>query len=151
MVQNSNRTVNNNLVTVLGKLMAWFLSHLFIVITYIFLLLAVLLCWLPSSNHMPLWIIALMFAIGCGLLSGVLTILSLPFIFSIGVTAYYVQANTSTNLVKLFASIILLVLGIFASMHIIAGFHNFKVLNNVYISSDAVPFNLYFNFDYVII
>lgn len=149
MVQNRNHDAYTKYVQVLGRLMTWYLSHICIVTTYIFLLLSVLMCWLP--HRIPFWMFMLMSAVIFGLSSGVLTMLSLPFIISMGIAAYYVQQSSSGKLIHLIAGISLFILGITASMHVIVGFHNFKILNNVYFSTDAIPYNLYLNFDEVVV
>ncbi|WP_244614618.1 CPBP family intramembrane glutamic endopeptidase [Pseudofrancisella aestuarii] len=69
----------------------------------------------------------------------------LVFIFSFGLRESYTKTLIHVP-ITILAFIFLLLL----SAHVIPGFNNLKLLNNVYISKDAIPFSLYLNYDSIV-
>lgn len=112
-----------------------------------FLYLSVLLLWLPGKQRIPNWGIALVLSIILGLISHQLEIIAIIPIILLALAAYYSQTEKSHTLVRLIAEIFVIVLSVGLATHQLPGFHNLMVLDHVYISSNAIPFTLYLNFD----
>ncbi len=52
---------------------------------------------------------------------------------------------------RVIAGIFVIILSIGLAAHELPGFHNLNVLDHVYISSNAIPFTLYLNFDKTVV
>jgi membrane protease YdiL (CAAX protease family) len=120
-------------------------------ITYGLLYLTVILLWVPKITKIPFWIISLLLAILFGLMSNRLDKIAIIYILLLAMTAFVVQNQKLFLPMRFFSGIILLILGFSLEMHIAPGFHNLKILDHIQISSDAVPFTLYLNFDKAVV
>lgn len=88
---------------------------------------------------MAVWGSLLLIAIIFGFVSDRLTPLSVATILALGISFYY-SFRTRFALISL-----LLSLGVL--FHVLPGFQNLLVLDNAKLTSDAIPYTLYFNFD----
>jgi membrane protease YdiL (CAAX protease family) len=118
--------------------------------TYIALLLAVLGLWIGRS----VWLGLMAVAVGAGYTSGVLQGPAIVWIAAFaGVCIGYDRARriSAPRLKRRVAvglsALGVLVLALLLGMHALPGFHNFLVLDKVVLSSGAVPYTLYLNFD----
>lgn len=119
-------------------------------LTYGLLFLTVVSLWLPKCKGVELWPLVLAFSVVCGLASERLTIVGLIFIGLFFCFVYVASSENTRKSFKFLSSFGVLVLGAFMGLggvHVLPGFNNLKVLNSVFISSDAVPFSLYLNYD----
>lgn len=119
----------------------------FIFFCYSFLYMTVLFLWLPVNPRIPVWCITLAIALVSGLVSNVLAWSALlPLVF-LPYALYYVQREETLIYKRVLAGIAALFLCYGLGAHVFVGFHNLKILSNVYISQDAVPFTMYLNMD----
>ena len=119
--------------------------------SYGFLYLSVLLLWMPGNRKIPAWSFALLISIILGLVSHQLDMIAIIPIILLALAAYYSQAEKAHILVRVIAGILVLILSIGLAAHQLPGFHNLNVLDHVYISSNAIPFTLYLNFDKTVV
>lgn len=131
--------------------MSWILSHLPTSLCYGFLYLTVLLLWYPRHYRIPVWMISLLFAIGFGLLSGILSPIALVPIIILALSSYYCQSSDTPKYIRYLLGVMTLILSVCLTLHIVPGFHNLQVLHKYLITKDAIPFTLYLNFDEAIV
>ena len=86
-----------------------------------------------------------------GLVSHRLDLIALVFIFLLATVTVCLGNPKKSILLRVLSAAMLFILSIGLGMHFLPGFHNLQVLNNVHISSDGIPFNLYLNFDKTIV
>ena len=120
------------------------------IVCYSLLYIAVLLLWFPCKLRIPAWSIVFSLACILGFMSGQIEVYA---IFVIILLAYAVQYTESQYRCskRVFAGLIVCFLAYGLGAHKIPYFYNLKVLSDVYISKEAVPFTLYINFDKTIV
>lgn len=129
-------------------------NNLVTILTYTFLYLSVVLLWVPSFKKIPLWSVSLLISVVFGLVSQRIDLIGLVFILLLGCATLCLNNKKIPITVRVLSAIVLFVLGLglgLAGMHLLPGFQNLRVLNNVYISSNGIPFSLYLNFDKTIV
>ncbi|HLB33666.1 MAG TPA: CPBP family intramembrane glutamic endopeptidase [Chthoniobacterales bacterium] len=128
--------MNNNITTIL---------------TYVFLYLTVISLWIPQFKKIPLWGVMLVASILLGLVSHRLDLIALVFISLLATVTVCLGNPKTAILLRVLSATVILILSIGLGIHFFPGFHNLQVLNNIHISSDGIPFNLYLNFDKTIV
>ena len=121
------------------------------ILTYVFLYLTVISLWIHQFKKIPLWGILLVTSILLGLVSHRLDLIALVFIFLLATVTVCLGNPKKSILLRVLSAAMLFILSIGLGRHFLPGFHNLQVLNNVHISSDGIPFNLYLNFDKTIV
>lgn len=120
------------------------------IVCYSLLYIAVLLLWFPCKLRIPAW--SIVFGMACifGLMSGQIEVYA---IFVIILFTYAVQYTESQYRCskRAFAGLIVCFLAYGLGAHKIPYFCNLKVLSDIYISKEAVPFTLYINFDKTVV
>lgn len=127
-------------------IMYWIISHPVASLSYGFLYLSVLLLWIPGNKN-TVWGFALLISIILGLISYQLEMIAIIPIILFALAIYYCQSKKVRVFVRVIAGIFVLILSIGLAIHQLPGFHNLKVLDHIYISSNGIPFTLYLNFD----
>lgn len=130
------------------------LNHVTTILTYTFLYLAVVLLWVPSFKKIPLWNIALLISVVFGLLSQRIDFIGLVFILILVCATRCLNNKKNPVTLRIVSAVILFALGLglgLAGVHLLPGFQNLRVLNNVHISSNGIPFSLYLNFDKTVV
>ncbi|MDI1352124.1 MAG: hypothetical protein PSV35_05040 [bacterium] len=130
------------------------LNHIATILTYTFLYLAVVLLWVPSFKKIPLWSVALVISVVFGLSSQRIDFIGLSFILILACATLCLNNTKIPITVRVLSAIVLFALGLglgLAGVHLLPGFQNLRVLNNVYISSNGIPFSLYLNFDKTVV
>lgn len=120
------------------------------ILTYTFLYLAVVLLWVPPFKKMALWIPALLISIVFGLVSQRVDFIGLAFIFILACATFFLN-NQKIFSIRILSAIVVFVLSLGLGLHLLPGFQNLRILNNIYISSNGIPFSLYLNFDKTIV
>jgi len=82
-----------------------------------------------------------------GLISQRIDFIGLVFIVILACAALCLNNKKMPITVRVLSAIVLSALGLGLGIHLLPGFQNLRVLNNVYISSNGIPFSLYLNFD----
>jgi uncharacterized protein len=110
--------------------------------TYVALLLTVITLWFGQRFWIPLLAAAFIL----GVLSGVLSAwVLLQIVILFGICAEYRLAKTRMRKGLAAAGIVLLALPL--GMHVLPGFRNFLLLEDVVLSPGAAPYTMYLNFD----
>ena len=112
---------------------------------YGFLYLTVLALWAPLRFKPALWIVAFGMAGIFGLLSHHVDILGIGLIIMLGF--FFTFSRATSALVRGVFSFLALILSVALVMHLAPGFHNLRVLDQVYLSANGSAFSLYLNFD----
>lgn len=118
---------------------------LFTILCYGFLYLTVLFLWAPSKLKPTAWILIFGLSASFGLLSHHVDILGIGYIILLGV--FLIFSRSKLSLVHAIFSICALGVSTALVLHIVPGFHNLKVLDQIYLSAGGSPFSLYLNFD----
>ena len=113
----------------------------------LFLAMAALWSDIRIKNKIDLWLIFLFVTAGFGLYFGNISFVSLIYIFLFGglVFLFYRRQTVLGFMLILVLSLPLL------SHASFTGFHNFRVLDAIKVTPDALPFSLYLNFDKTLI
>ncbi len=123
-------------------------NHITTILTYTFLYLAVVFLWVPSFKKIPLWSCALLISIVLGLVSQRIDFIALVFILILAATTLCLSNKKMPISIRILSAIVLFVLGLglgLSGIHLLPGFQNLRVLNNVYLSANGVPF-LFFTY-----
>src|SRR3990167_5086290 len=120
-------------------------------LTYVFLYLTVISLWIPQFKKIPLWGVLLVASILLGLVRHRLDVIALVFIFLLATTTAWLGNPKTAILLRVVSAIVIFILSIGFGMFFLPGFHTLQVLNNVHLSTDGIPFNLYLNFDKTIV
>jgi hypothetical protein len=116
--------------------------------------LAVVLLWAPTFKKNPLWPVALLTSVVCGLVSQRIDFIGLVFILILACSTLCLNNKKISITVRVLSTFVLFTLGLglgLAGVHLLPGFQNLRVLNNVHISSNGIPFSLYLNFDKTVV
>ncbi len=119
--------------------------------SYLFLYLTVLLLWVPGKQKIPAWSVSLIISVILGLINHQLELVALVPIILLAFAVYYSQAEKMFIFMRIISGLLVIVLSIGLAAHKFPGFHNLKVLDNVYLSTNAAPFTFYLNFDKTIV
>lgn len=121
-----------------------------IAVTYAALFLSAIGLWVGRYVWVGLMVVAVVAGYAAGVLQGLAIVSILAFA---GVCIGYDRARASPaqgwkrRLAIGLSALGILVLGLLLGMHVLPGFHNFLVLDDVVFSSGAAPYTLYLNFD----
>lgn len=113
-------------------------------ITYGLLACALLSLWI--KRHYAVWGSLLAIAITCGLASGRLQWLVLVFTLIFAAFCYF-TFHSRYRWLKITCGFIVVIFSLSLWYHKIPGFSNWQIVNGVLLSSDALPFAMYLNFD----
>lgn len=120
-------------------------------LTYGFLYLTVIFLWIPHFKKIPVWGFMLVSSILFGLISKRIELISIVFILLLACFAHCLQNTKLSLIIRVLSAVALLILSSGLELHILPGFHNLQVLDNVKISENGIPFSLYLNFDKTIV
>lgn len=121
------------------------------ILCYGFLYLSVLCLWVPYKIRIPAWSIVFSAACIFGLMSNQIEWYAIFVIILMAYVLNYTEKRRAPLLRRVIAGIIVLFMAYALGAHKISYFHNLKVLSDVYISKESIPFTLYINFDKTIV
>lgn len=130
------------------------LNHMATILTYIFLYLTVVLLWVPSFKKILFWCVTLVISVVFGLASQRIDFIGLGFILILACLTLGLNNKKTSITVRVLFALVLFALGLglgLAGVHLLPGFQNLRVLNNVHISGNGIPFSLYLNFDKTVV
>jgi uncharacterized protein len=127
------------------------ISSPLIFLCYSFLFLSVIFLWVPNKIRTPNWSIALVIAIALGIWSLQLDFLALVPITLFAFSTYCYYEKQYLSIIRVIAGLLVLVLAVSLGAHRLPGFHNLRVLDNVVIGDNSMPFSMYLNFDKTLI
>lgn len=114
---------------------------------YACLFLTVLLLWAPKIKSISLWWFTAALTLTLGLLSNRICWVGIIPILFLAITSYFFAKKKKSLGLKIILASLVFLSSIGLSMHLFPGIHNLKVLDNVFISENAIPFSLYLNID----
>ena len=119
--------------------------NILIIISFVLLLLTSISLLIGIGNNMryKLWYFLLSASVLIAYASHILNLTAILFTILTGILAYYYRQKQKPWLAVLY---VILSYPLFFHAHF-AGFHNYKFIDSLKITSDAVPYSLYFNFD----
>lgn len=98
-----------------------------------------------------MWPVTLVIAVLFGLISQRIDFIGLVFILLLIGTILCLNNKKIPTLMRVVSALGLFILGLGLGMHLVPGFHNLRVLDNVHISIHGIPFSLYQNFDKTVV
>ncbi len=107
----------------------------------------VIALWIPKFKQVPLWSVLFILLLGVGLVTQYLRLDALLPILLLNIALWQLKKAEATSLIRIFSGLMVLMLGMGLTSFLFPGFHNQCVLNQVYISVDAIPFTLCLNLD----
>jgi uncharacterized protein len=110
--------------------------------TYATLLLAVVTLWLGHR----IWLVALAVAVILGYVAGVLHGPAIVWIVAF-VSTCFGYPRAKTRMLKGLAAVGIVLLALPLGMHVLPGFRNFLLLEDIVLSPGAAPYTMYLNFD----
>ncbi len=114
-------------------------------LTYSSLYLTALLLWFPFCRKIKPWWFSCVCTIALAVSSGIITIIGLIFLSLFALSCY--SFSKATPLLKILLGVIISLMGIALMSHNIPGFHNLKMINQVTLGPDSLPYSLYLNMD----
>ncbi|MBP2655739.1 MAG: hypothetical protein H6Q73_3308 [Firmicutes bacterium] len=118
---------------------------------YSALYISVLSLWLPLKLKLPAWSITGIIACIFALINNQMDIYAVLPIVALACAVYFSGKNNIPSTGRIIAGITVIFIAIPLGAHLIPYFHNLKILSNVYISTDGIPFTMYLNFDKTIV
>jgi hypothetical protein len=117
-------------------------------IPYLLLLLAIIAGWL-TETRISLFILGI--AVAAGIALGRLTPISIIWIGALGLTIWLPTKFRLHVLARWFCFAVFLTLALAMSIHLLPGFNNLIVYQNIQFSPDSIPFTMYLNFDQTLV
>lgn len=117
------------------------------VLTYILLYLTVIFLWLPRYKKISVWWLTATLCVVCGLLSGKIDWLGAFFLIIFAIIVFLFAQRDIYDCKKRLLALLVLFFGAGLLTHTLLGFHNVKIINNIQVSNDAIPFSMYLNID----
>jgi membrane protease YdiL (CAAX protease family) len=120
-----------------------------LVITYSLLCAALVSVIIPRTGH--LWVILFSFALASGLAFGIVEIIALPFILLMAGAAYLFAKDNTSKWQTTTGGTIVVLMALAFGFHAVPGFHSPLVIQSQFISSGAIEYKAYANFDKALI
>lgn len=120
-------------------------SKPFSLISYGLLLISILSLWV--KNDIKVWGVIATFSLVCGILSDRITFIGIVSIIILGLLYYIVNISESKTSVRATIGILAVVLSVLLATHLIPGFNNWKILNNISLTEKSLPYSMYLNLD----
>jgi membrane protease YdiL (CAAX protease family) len=117
-------------------------------IPYLLLLLAVIAGWITEVRFS---IFFLGLAMAAGLAFGTLTPIGALWIGILGLSLWLPATSKLTGPVRFFSFGIFLLLALAMASHLLPGFNNLPIFQDVQFSPDSIPFTMYLNFDQTVV
>lgn len=120
------------------------------ILTFVLLGLAILAVWLPSfpfnQRQLPSWPLFFAAALVCGLMFGFLEPVAIAALAVFAACVFY-AGDASTGWKRTIATVLTVILALALALHLVPGFRNPILIENVRFSPDAAPFKQFLNFD----
>jgi len=114
-------------------------------ISYLLLLVSIISLWIKQD--IKVWGTVATFALVCGILAqrisapGVMSIVTLSLL-------YYTVNRVRIKLpIRITTGVLAIILSVSLATHILPGFNNWKILNNIFLSKTSQPYSMYLNMD----
>lgn len=127
------------------------LSPSLVLLSYGSLYLAIISLWVPRKSAFQIWHLFLIISIILALFSHQIKLIGLIPVILLPIAIYYSQIRKTNIPIKAISFVFAILLSVGLGAHLFPGFDNLKILNQVYISQDAVPYTMYLNFDKVLV
>lgn len=119
----------------------------FILAFYTFVFLTVVALWDPKKKQIQSWQLLLGITTILGILTRQITFIALVPIILLPLAVWLSEKPTVHIAARIIATLLVFIIGLGLILHLLPGFNNYKALNQIYLSSDAISFSMYLNFD----
>lgn len=109
--------------------------------------LSVSMLSLLLSNNKLIGMSFFLIAVTAGLFFNKLTFSSIPIITIFLFICYLIKNKSQNHYISISLTLLLVIFSIGLSIHMIPGFNNLRLLDNIVISSNTIPYTLWLNFD----
>jgi len=114
-------------------------------IGYLLLLISILSLWIKQD--IKVWGVIAIFSMVCGVISDRIAVTGIVSIVILGLLYYTVNRIDLKLSVRAIVSVLAIILSVLLAAHIIPGFNNWKILDNVSLSEISQPYSMYLNMD----
>ena len=114
-------------------------------ISCLLLLISILSLWIKQD--IKVWGVITTSSFVCGFISGRITITGIVSIIILGLLYHTFYRIDSKRIISTSAGILAIILSVLLGVHLIPGFNNWKILDNVSLSKISQPYSMYFNMD----
>lgn len=114
-------------------------------ISYLLLLISILSLWIKQD--IKVWGVITTFSLVCGVISDRIAVTGIFSIVILGLLYYTVNRIDLKLPFRATAGVLVIILSVFLAAHLIPGFNNWKILNNVSLSEISQPYSMYLNMD----
>ena len=105
----------------------------------------------PHPGLADVWLFPFLASLAVGFSAGYITLLALPFIAVLFISAYLIGADRAADYQRGASTVAIIVLSAGFTTHVVPGFVNYKVISDVTFSTGALPYSQYFNYDKALI
>ena len=127
------------------------------VITFGILTLSIVSLWIPKRSSytffkgLDLWIILFISSLVFGLYAKFVHVIALIPIIIFGISCKIFGDNSYNQRARSISAVFILIISVGMIAHLIPGFSNPKIISNLKITKEAIPYTLYLNFDKTLI
>jgi CAAX protease family protein len=114
-------------------------------ISYLLLLVSIISLWIKQD--IKVWGTVATFALVCGILAQRISAPGVMSIVTLGLLYYTVNRVRIKLPIRIAAGVLAIILSVSLATHILPGFNNWKILNNIYLSKTSQPYSMYLNMD----
>ena len=114
-------------------------------ICYLLLLIAILSLWIKQD--IKVWGVIATFSMVCGVISDRIAVTGIVSIVILGLLYYTVNRIDLKLPVRTAACVLVIILSVLLATHLIPGFNNWKIIDNISLSEISQPYSMYLNMD----
>jgi membrane protease YdiL (CAAX protease family) len=122
-----------------------FCSNPLSLISYLLLLISILSLWIKQD--IKVWGVIATFSMVCGFISDRIAVTGIVSIVILGLLYYTVNRSDLKPPVRTTVSVLVIILSVLLTTHLIPGFNNWKIIDNVSLSEISQPYSMYLNMD----
>ena len=118
-------------------------------ISYLLLLISILSLWIKQETK--IWGTIMAASLVCGVISDRIDIIGI-----IAIAILYLLYHTSNNvnlmlLIRVLSAVLAIILSVMLTAHLIPGFNNWQIVDNVSLTETSLPYSMYLNMDKTLI
>ncbi len=114
-------------------------------ISYLLLLVSIISLWIKQD--IKVWGTIVISALVCGILAQRITVPGIISIITLGLLYYIVDRDRIKSPIRIAAGVLAIILSVSLTAHILPGFNNWKILDNICLSRTSHPYSMYLNMD----
>lgn len=114
-------------------------------ISYLLLLVSIISLWIKQD--IKVWGSIAISALICGILAQRISAFGVISIITLGLLYYIVNRDRIKFPIRVTAGVLVIIVSVLLATHILPGFNNWKIVNNIYLTNTSLPYSIYLNMD----